>query len=195
MTKCSSADQSETGRLCKIAEAANGEEALDIEKKRIEAGMELPEEIAFYGNPELLEQVWINLLGNAVKFTPENREISISAQIEDTVVHISISDSGIGMDRETRAHIFEKYYQYDAGHTAQGNGIGCLSPTVLSRSAREKSRSPARPAGAVRLPLLCLLDAPDGYIAFIIMHQNERSREMSATCTVSAAGRRSTETI
>lgn len=95
-----------------------------IEKKRIEVGMELPEEIAFYGNPELLEQVWINLLGNAVKFTPENGEISISAQIEDTVVRISISDSGIGMDRETRAHIFEKYYQHDAGHTAQGNGIG-----------------------------------------------------------------------
>lgn len=94
-----------------------------IDKKELEVEVSLPE-IPYCGNPELLEQVWINLLNNAIKFTPEHGEIIIAGQMDKTEIRISISDSGIGMDEETRSHIFEKYYQQDAGHTTLGNGIG-----------------------------------------------------------------------
>ena len=93
-----------------------------IEKKDIALEVDLPEHMPYYGNPELLEQVWVNLLNNAVKFTPEHGEIAIAGQIGEDTLSISVSDNGAGMDEETRKHIFEKYYQSDR-HKG-GNGIG-----------------------------------------------------------------------
>lgn len=94
-----------------------------IEKKKINLELDLPE-IPYYGNPELLEQVWLNLINNAIKFTPENGEISLTAGYEGNAIFVSTSDSGIGMDSETTAHIFEKYYQGSTGRAKGGNGIG-----------------------------------------------------------------------
>lgn len=94
-----------------------------IEKKKINLELDLPE-ISYYGNPELLEQVWLNLINNAIKFTPENGEISFEAGYDGDNILVSISDSGAGMDSETVARIFEKYYQGSAGRAKGGNGIG-----------------------------------------------------------------------
>lgn len=94
-----------------------------IEKKNIALDIELPE-LNYYGNAELIEQVWINLMNNAVKFTPEYGEISIRGHAETGGLSVSISDSGVGMDEETQKHIFEKYYQGKSGHGQGGNGIG-----------------------------------------------------------------------
>lgn len=93
-----------------------------IEKKDISLELELPDEMIYFGNPELMEQVWINLLNNAVKFTPERREIAIAGHLGEAKLTVSVSDNGMGMDEETRRHIFEKYYQSD--HHRGGNGIG-----------------------------------------------------------------------
>lgn len=94
-----------------------------IEKKKINLELDLPE-ISYYGNPELLEQIWLNLINNAIKFTPENGEISFEAGYDGDNIFVCISDSGAGMDSETVAHIFEKYYQGSAGRAKGGNGIG-----------------------------------------------------------------------
>lgn len=94
-----------------------------MERKRIALNMELPD-ISCYGNPEWLEQVWINMLNNAVKFTPEHGEITIHGEIREKTVSVSISDTGIGMDEETVRHIFDKYYQGDGVHAVSGNGLG-----------------------------------------------------------------------
>ncbi len=93
-----------------------------IEKKNIDLDINLPDQISYYGNPELTEQVWINLLNNAIKFTPHNGEITISARQEPDQIRISVSDTGVGMDEEIRDHIFERYYQCD--YHKGGNGIG-----------------------------------------------------------------------
>ncbi len=94
-----------------------------IEKKQINLELDL-EDISYYGSPELLEQVWLNLLNNAIKFTPENGEISLTAKCQGETICVCISDSGIGMDQETASHIFEKYYQGGTGRAKGGNGIG-----------------------------------------------------------------------
>ncbi len=94
-----------------------------IERKRIELELDVPK-LTYCGNAELLEQVWVNLLTNAIKFTPEGGEIGISAKAENNTITVWITDSGVGMDKETQAKIFEKYYQHDAGHSARGSGIG-----------------------------------------------------------------------
>lgn len=86
----------------------------------------IPEDFDFeyYGNKELMEQIWINLLNNALKFTPECGEVSISYEKTPDALSVSISDTGIGMDQETQERIFDKYYQNDTAGITTGNGIG-----------------------------------------------------------------------
>lgn len=78
----------------------------------------------YYGNYELLAQVWQNLIGNAVKFVDDKGMICIHATrtAKDIIVHIA--DNGIGMDEDTCRHIFEKFYQGDTTHHTEGNGLG-----------------------------------------------------------------------
>ncbi len=95
-----------------------------MEEKKIT--LELPEDvdIHYVGNQELMEHVWINLLGNALKFTPKNGTITISEVETDQEIRIGIHDTGEGMSEETISHIFEKYYQHDMTNVVKGNGIG-----------------------------------------------------------------------
>ena len=82
------------------------------------------EEKHYFGNEDLLLQVWLNLLGNAIKFTPKNGQISVVLTSKDGFLKITISDSGIGMSDPTIKHIFDKFYQADLSHSGEGNGLG-----------------------------------------------------------------------
>ncbi len=94
-----------------------------MEKKKIELELYLPE-MTYSGNQGMLEQVWINLLDNSVKFTPEYGMIIVrGCELEDGV-QITVADNGIGMDEETKKHIFEKYFQHGNVTGVRGNGIG-----------------------------------------------------------------------
>lgn len=92
--------------------------------KNINIDMEDLEEIEYYQNPDLLSHVWMNILGNAVKFTPEYGTISVKCSRANDSIYVSIADNGIGMDKETSTHIFEKFYQGDTSHATSGNGLG-----------------------------------------------------------------------
>lgn len=92
-------------------------------EKNIEIGFDC-EEIEFYGNSELLGQVWLNIIDNAIKFSPSNSTIEIEIRKIPTKVIVTITDQGIEMSAETASHIFDKFYQGDASHSVKGNGIG-----------------------------------------------------------------------
>lgn len=76
------------------------------------------------GNEELLKQVWINLLDNAIKFSPPRSTISIRIKDEAKYISISVSNEGKEIPKEKIQHIFNKFYQADESHSAEGNGIG-----------------------------------------------------------------------
>lgn len=102
--------------------------------KQISLNLEL-EEQRYYGNAELMMQVWLNVLGNAIKFTPEGGEISVSIQADSSWISVIISDTGIGMTPKVRKHIFEKFYQGDPARAAGGNGLGLpLAARIISLS-------------------------------------------------------------
>ena len=93
-------------------------------KKNIELKLEL-DEITYNCDPESLSHVWQNLLSNAIKYCPnEGGVIEISCSESSDFVSVSITDNGIGMENETLSHIFEKFYQGDTSHKAEGNGLG-----------------------------------------------------------------------
>lgn len=80
-------------------------------------------EIYYTGSKELLRQVWINLLDNAMKFTGDKPLIKVRIYDKESVC-VKISDNGIGMNEETINHIFDKFYQGDTSHDTKGNGLG-----------------------------------------------------------------------
>lgn len=82
------------------------------------------EEINYYGNKELLSQVWVNLLDNAIKFSPKGGDLEINLKDYNDHVEFKLQDYGCGMDAETQAHIFDKFYQGDTSRTTEGNGLG-----------------------------------------------------------------------
>lgn len=82
------------------------------------------DEYTYSGNREMLGQVWINLLDNAIKFSPEGGTITLSISREQNGLSIRCADQGAGMAQETAAHIFDKFYQGDAAHKTKGNGLG-----------------------------------------------------------------------
>ncbi len=88
--------------------------------KELQVDVEL-EPLECHANEELLRQVWLNLIGNAIKFTPSGGQIQIC---NTSAGHVTVSDTGIGMDEQTRARIFEKFYQGDTAHAIKGNGLG-----------------------------------------------------------------------
>ena len=82
------------------------------------------EEVTVSYNESMLEIVWNNLLSNAVKFTNSGGSIFISLNVKDGYARVSVSDTGCGMDEETKKRIFDKFYQGDSSHSQEGNGLG-----------------------------------------------------------------------
>jgi signal transduction histidine kinase len=80
--------------------------------------------INFYGNPELLSQVWQNIIGNAIKFVSLHGIVRILLRGTPTTVKIEIVDNGIGISPLIKKRIYEKFYQADTSHSVSGNGLG-----------------------------------------------------------------------
>ena len=76
------------------------------------------------GNEELLKQVWINLLDNAIKFSDENSTISVGISEDDINMTVTVSNYGEEVPVDSLDHIFNKFYQADESHSSEGNGIG-----------------------------------------------------------------------
>ncbi|TKC16789.1 sensor histidine kinase [Robertmurraya kyonggiensis] len=74
----------------------------------------------------LMDQVWINLIHNSIKFTPEGGTIVVEASEGDNQIFVKIKDTGIGMDEDTLMHVFERFYKADKSRNrnAGGNGLG-----------------------------------------------------------------------
>ena len=82
------------------------------------------DEITIFSDESLFMQVWLNLIGNAIKFSNEGGEINIILKKYDNKVVFTIKDKGIGMSKEVQERIFDKFYQGDMSHANEGNGLG-----------------------------------------------------------------------
>jgi len=117
------------------------------------------------GDAARLEQVFVNLLTNAAKYTPENGIISLHAQNEDAEVVVAITDNGVGISAELLPHVFDLFRQAESTLDRAQGGLGIGLSVVKSLVEMHLGRVSVTSAGAnagttvtVRLPLL--LDPP-----------------------------------
>jgi len=93
------------------------------EKKDIELDVDLCE-AEYYGNELLMRHVWDNLIGNAVKFSPENGTVRIHLAKKLGRIVFIVEDEGPGIPEESIRHVFDKFYQADSAHKQEGSGLG-----------------------------------------------------------------------
>ncbi len=89
------------------------------------------EPVTIESDAEMLMQVWINLLQNAVKFSEKGSAIDVSVNVTSQA-QVSITDHGSGMSEDTMARIFDRFYQADTSRTREGVGLGlCLAKRIV----------------------------------------------------------------
>ena len=122
---------------------------ITLEKERLQIAALLSEQVAFHqtraqgkniqlnlefltelppilANKRAIEEVFANLLTNAIKYTPEGGTVSVSASAEKDYVHIAVKDTGFGISQENLTRIFERFYRVkdDKTRMISGTGLG-----------------------------------------------------------------------
>ncbi len=99
-----------------------------LNERIISAGITLIEDyqknLELNGDREMLEQAFINLIENAIKYTPQGGTIRIKTYKEENAIKINISDTGIGINEEDIPHIFERFYRGTEGSSKKPGGTG-----------------------------------------------------------------------
>lgn len=125
-------------------------------ERNIVFDVDLPK-LPYRSNAEMMDHVWGNLIGNAIKYSHDNGKIHISARRDENFVTVWIRDEGIGIKQEHLRHIFDKFYQEDTAHASEGNGLGlALVRRIIELSKGEISVESQENHGTVfivKLPL------------------------------------------
>jgi two-component system sensor histidine kinase KdpD len=122
----------ESGALQVNRESQPLEEVIGAALSRLEEALadrvvniQLPDDLPFVPiDSVLIEQVFINLLENALKYTPPDRPIDLSASTDGTVVILAVADHGPGLPVGDEQRIFEKFYRARAAQNGSGVGLG-----------------------------------------------------------------------
>ena len=98
---------------------------LQAERAGLNLHLDSPQDLPFVkADPERIEQVLVNLLHNAIKFTLPGGEIIVSAFPSDKMVTFFVKDSGVGIDPDALSRIFERFYKADRSRSGRGTGLG-----------------------------------------------------------------------
>jgi signal transduction histidine kinase len=111
------------------------------ERKHIAITLQrMPEGLQLTGDRELMEYACYNLLTNAVKYSPQRTEVSVSAWRHDTRIRIAVKDQGIGLDQKEVRQIFQKFYRTkkaeESGEAGTGIGLSIVQQIVEQHGGR-----------------------------------------------------------
>lgn len=125
-------------------------------EKRLTMNVALPA-LTTAGDPDLLQQVWMNLLTNAIKFTPVGGSISVTGEALDQAVRVTIADTGIGIPFAEHDRIFERFYKVDKARnrmeTGSGLGLAIVKKIVDLHAGRIAIMSAERKGTTVTVEL------------------------------------------
>src|SRR5438874_801717 len=127
------------------------------QEKRISLKADVPERLRANADRRALEQILVNLLDNAVKFTPEGGRVTLLGDGLGPTVMLSVDDTGPGIEPQHQARIFERFYRADAGRSRElgGTGLGLAIVKHLAQAMSGEAGLESSPNGSrfwVRLP-------------------------------------------
>jgi two-component system, OmpR family, phosphate regulon sensor histidine kinase PhoR len=140
--------------VCLLEAAENVVDAVDVEAaaKRIEVALDIDPELEVVADPKALEHVLINLVGNAIKYTPEQGHVEIGALAEGDRVRVEVRDDGAGIAAAHRARVFERFYRVDPGRSRDmgGTGLGlAIVKHLVEAMQGEVGVDPRSPHGSI----------------------------------------------
>jgi heavy metal sensor kinase len=112
-----------------IEECVRSARALAL-NKNISLDFESSDDTAFRGDEDLLRRMAVNLLDNAIKYTPDGGSVSVKLWREDGRINLRVTDSGIGIPTEDAARVFERFYRADKARSRAEGGSGLGLPIV-----------------------------------------------------------------
>jgi len=146
--------------------------SLDLVRVQAKAGhLELayippPRPLAVQGDARRLRQILVNLLGNAVKFTPEGGRVTLEAAVllpapGQSELHLSVVDTGIGISPEDQVRLFQPFVQLDSGITRQyeGSGLGLALSQRMAQLHQGYLEVSSTPGKGSRFTLVLPLNA------------------------------------
>ncbi|HEY6401100.1 MAG TPA: heavy metal sensor histidine kinase [Blastocatellia bacterium] len=112
-----------------VEECVHSARALAL-NKRLSLNFESSDETAFRGDEDLLRRMVVNLLDNAIKYTPDGGSVSVKLWRDNGLVRLRVTDNGIGIPEEAAARVFERFYRVDKARSRGEGGSGLGLPIV-----------------------------------------------------------------
>ncbi|MBQ8537160.1 MAG: HAMP domain-containing histidine kinase [Clostridia bacterium] len=128
----------------------------DVDRKGIAIDAQFADETLFVtADADRIEQVAVNLIDNAIKFTPQGGQIAIACQDEGGKIAVTVSDNGAGILPQDREHIFERFYTGDKAHTSgKGTGLGLsICQRIMEQHGQSIRLLPAEQGAAFEFTL------------------------------------------
>ena len=130
------------------------------EQKQVSLAFTGEEDLPFQGDEALLRRLFVNLLDNAIKYTPAGGDVTLSAERQNGDYLVTVSDTGPGIPPEAQPHIFDRFYRSDRDRRASatsGAGLGlAIAAWVAQTHGGTVSLEESGSGGsrfAVRLPV------------------------------------------
>jgi two-component system, OmpR family, phosphate regulon sensor histidine kinase PhoR len=125
---------------------------VEAETKHIELSLDIDPQLLVIADPKAIEHVLINLVGNAIKYTPEHGRVEIGAERRDNAVRVEVRDDGAGIDPSHRERVFERFYRVDPGRSRDmgGTGLGlAIVKHLVEAMEGEVGVDPRSPHGSI----------------------------------------------
>jgi signal transduction histidine kinase len=108
------------------------------EEKKINLKTDLPDSMTFKSDRKKMQRIVMNLLENAIKFTPPEGTVAVSAAAKNGEIRIDFEDTGIGISENDLSHIFERFYRCDRSRSQGGVGLGLSLVKAYTQSMNGK---------------------------------------------------------
>jgi two-component system, OmpR family, phosphate regulon sensor histidine kinase PhoR len=100
--------------------------------KHIDVDVSL-DDVTIMADEDLMSQVWMNLISNSIKFTPEDGKITIDLHRQDTRIAFKLTDTGIGISENDLQHVFERFFKADKSRTRANNSGSGLGLSIVQK--------------------------------------------------------------
>jgi len=131
--------------------------SLVLAADKVAVVLEHADPVSVCADPDRIKQLLLNLLDNAVKFTPKGGVVTLSLRWERTVARIEVADTGVGIPREEQEAIFQRFYRVEEARSKRGSGLGLAIcswiVSVHSGSIEVRSEPGKGSTFTVRLPI------------------------------------------